>query len=154
MIGATVLQIVARDRGNDDVLQIHPLHCLGDALWLVVFQREWFRCCDCAKSACPRATIASDHESSGTLAPAFPAIRALRAFANRVQSQIGNQCFGRKENRIRGQPDFDPGRFLRLVKGWIDLRAGHFGQSYNVRKVTKVKSESINIWLQPGVAGM
>jgi len=72
--------------------------------------------------------IAGDHESSGALAPAFPAIRALRAFADRVQSQIGNQCFGRKENRIRRQPHFDPGRLLRLVQGWIDLRAGHFEQ--------------------------
>src|SRR4029077_2581167 len=103
-------------------------------------QREWFRRCHCAKSARPRATIASDHESSGALAPAFPTIRTLRAFANRVQLQIGNERFSRKENRIRRQPHFDPGRLLRLVQGWIDLGAGHFDESYNVKNVTKVKS--------------
>ena len=69
--------------------------------------------------------IASDHESSRALAPAFPTIRALRAFANRVQPQIGNERFGREENRIRRQPYLDPGRLVRLVQGWIDLGAGH-----------------------------
>ena len=67
----------------------------------------------------------------------------MRAFANRVQPQIGNQRFGRKENRIRRQPHFDPRRLLRLVQGWIDLGAGHFEKSYNVKNVTKVKSMRI-----------
>jgi hypothetical protein len=108
------------------VFQIHPVHCLRDALRFVVFQREWFRRRHRAKSACARASVARDHESSSPLAPAFPTIRALRALANRVQSQIGNQRFGRKENRIRWQPHFDPRRLLRLVQGWIDFGAGHF----------------------------
>jgi hypothetical protein len=42
-----------------------------------------------------------------------------------VQAQIGNERFGRKENWIRRQPDFDPGRLMRLVQGWIDFRARH-----------------------------
>jgi hypothetical protein len=57
-----------------------------------------------------------------------------------VQPQIGNERFGREENRIRRQPHFDPRRLLRLVQGWIYLRAGHFEKRYNVKNVTKVKS--------------
>src|SRR4051794_23087638 len=125
------------------MFQIHPAHGLRDSLRFVVFEREWLRRCHRAKSASARATIASDHESSGALAPAFPSIRTLRALANRVQPQIGNQRFSRKENRIRRQPYFDPGRFLRLMQGWIDLRAGHFEKSYSVKNVTKVKSMRI-----------
>ena len=59
------------------------------------------------------------------MAPAFPTIRALRALANRVQPQIGNQRLRRKENGIRRQPYLDPGRLLRLVQLRINLRAGH-----------------------------
>ena len=107
------------------MFQIHPAHGFSDALRFIGFQREWFGRSDCAKSARAGATITGDHESSGALAPAFPAVRALRALANCVQPQIGNQRFSRKENRIRRQPHLDPGRLRRLVQGWIDLRAGH-----------------------------
>src|SRR6266481_1637832 len=121
------------------MFQIHPAHGFGDTFRFVVFEREWLRRRYRAKSACPRATIASDHESSGTLAPAFPTIRALRALANRVQPQIGNERFGRKENRIRRQPHFDPGRLLRLVQCWIDLRARHFEEK--LQRSKRYKSE-------------
>src|SRR4051812_11450517 len=116
------------------MFQIHPAHGLRDSLRFVVFEREWLRRCHRAKSASARATIASDHESSGALAPAFPTIRTLRALANRVQPQIGNQRFSRKENRIRWQPHFYPRRFLRLMQDWINLRAGHS------KKVTTLKT--------------
>ena len=67
---------------------------------------------DRAKSAGARATFARDHHRRGALAPAFPAIRTLRAFADGVQAQIGDERLGRKENRIRGQTHFDPGRLV------------------------------------------
>ena len=94
MIGAAVLQIVARDRRYYDVFQIHPAHGFGDALRFVFFERERFRSRDCAKSTCARATVARDHESGRAVAPALPTIRALRTLANGVQPQIGNECFG------------------------------------------------------------
>src|SRR5712692_1679403 len=128
MIRAAVFQIVARDGGDHDMLQLHPYHRFGHALRFVVFQSERFRRCHCAKSACPRATIARDHERGGALAPAFPAVGALRAFTNRMQPQIGNQRFSRKEDRVRRQPDLDPGRFMRLAlhqahkPSWIKVR--------------------------------
>ena len=128
MIRAAVFQIVTCYRGDDDVLQIHPAYRIGYPLWFVVFQGERFRCRHSAKAACACAPIARDHKSGRPLAPAFPTIRALRALADRMQPQIRDQRFGRKENRIRRQSHFDPGRLLRLVHGWIDLHAGHFEQ--------------------------
>jgi len=56
-----------------------------------LFQREGFRRCDGAKSARACTTVTRDHEGSRALAPTFPAVRALRALANRVQAQIGNE---------------------------------------------------------------
>ncbi len=125
MIRAAVFQIVARDGGDHDMLQLHSYHRFGHALRLVVFQSERFRRCHRAKSARPRATITGNHERGGALAPAFPAIRALRAFANGMESQIGNERLGRKENRIRRQSDFDPGRLMRLVQRRIYFCTGH-----------------------------
>ena len=52
----------------------------------------------------------------------------MRALADGMQTQIGDERLGRKEDRIGRQAYFDPGRLLRLVQGWIDLRAGHFEQ--------------------------
>ena len=73
-------------------LYMSPLKWLVilEPLGLVFFQRIRLRGCHRAKAACPRAPIARDHHRGRALAPAFPAIRALRAFANRVQTQIRN----------------------------------------------------------------
>ena len=138
MIRAAVLQIVARDRGDDDMFQLHPPHGFGDPLRFIFFQRKRFRRGDRAKSAGARATIARDHHRRRALAPAFPAIRALRAFANRVQPQIGNQRLRRKENGIRWQPHFDPGRLLRLVQRRIDFRAGHRMKVTTLKRLQKL----------------
>src|SRR5436190_14731073 len=142
MICAAVFQIVARDGSAHAVFQINPAHGCGDALWFVAFKFEWFRRRYRAKSARPRATIACDHESSGALAPAFPTIRALRAFANRVQPQIGNERFGRKENWIRRQPHLDPRRFLRLVQCRINLRARHRTKVTTLKKLQKSNQQT------------
>ena len=91
MIGPAVLEIVACDSRDHDVFQFHAEHRLGYALRFVFLQRERLCRCYCAKSACAGATIASDHKGGCALAPTFPAVRALRALANRVQPQIGNQ---------------------------------------------------------------
>ena len=138
VICAAVLQIVARDRGDDDVFQFHPAYRFGHALRLIFFQGKRFRRRDCAKSAGAGAAIACNHHCRRALAPAFPSIRALRALANRVQSQIGNQRFGGKENRIRWQPHFDPGRFLRLVQGRIDFGAGHRTKVTTLKRLQKL----------------
>jgi hypothetical protein len=49
----------------------------------------------------------------------------LRAFANSMKAQIGNERLGGKENGIRRQPHFDPRRFVGLVQGRINFWARH-----------------------------
>ena len=128
MFSAAVFQIIACNRGDDDVLQFQPPDGFGDSLRFIFLEREWLCRAHRAKSAGAGAAFARDHHGRGALAPAFPAIWALRAFANGMQTQIGNERLGRKEDGVRGQPDFDPGRLLRLVQCGIDLGAGHCGQ--------------------------
>ncbi len=62
----------------------HPLR-------LVRFQRQRPRRLHRAKAAGPRAMIARDHERRRPLAPAFPMVRALGAFANRMELQLIQQ---------------------------------------------------------------
>ena len=125
VIRTSVFQIVPRHGSDDDVLQFHSHHRFGDALRLIVFQGERLCRGHRAKSTGARATISRNHKRSRALTPTFPAVRALRAFTNRVQPQIGNERLGRKENRVRRQTDFDPGGLMGLVQRRIDFRAGH-----------------------------
>jgi len=138
MMGAAVFQIIASDGRDHDMFQFHSHDRFGHALRLVFLQGKRFRGCHRAKSTRACATVPRDHERGCALAPAFPAVRALRAFADGVQSQIGNERFGREENRIRRQTDFDPGRLMRLVQRRIDLCARHGGRNY--RNVRQLKS--------------
>jgi hypothetical protein len=108
------------------MFQLHPSHCFSHALRFVFLEGERFRRCHRAKSAGARATIARDHHRSRALAPAFPAVRTLCAFANGMETQVGDERFGRKENRIGWKTHFDPRRFLRLVQTRIDFGAGHW----------------------------
>src|SRR5207237_3801181 len=85
MVGAAVLEIVARHRGDDDVLQAHASHGFGHPLWFVFLEGERFGGCDRAKPAGAGATFARDHHRRGALAPAFPAVWTLGAFTYGVQ---------------------------------------------------------------------
>ena len=93
------------------MLQSHAPDRFRDALGFILFQRKRLRGADRAKAAGTRATFARDHHGRGALAPAFPAVRALRALADGVQPQIGNQRFGRKENRVDGSRTLIQGGF-------------------------------------------
>ncbi len=125
MIRAAVFQIIARDSRDYHVLQPHSPDGFRDALRFVFFECKRLGCCHRAKSAGACATFARNHHRRCPLTPAFPTVRTLRAFTNGMQAQIGDERFRRKENRVRGQPDFDPGRLLRLVQGGIDFGARH-----------------------------
>src|SRR5262249_40750672 len=98
--------LVSRDqkkcRNPNEAPGSHRTGCRNYRLESVIqlfFQRKRLRRGDGAKSARPRATVARDHKSGRALTPAFPPVRALCTLANGVQSQIGNERFGRKENR-------------------------------------------------------
>src|SRR5437773_12308954 len=99
MIGTAILEIVARDGSDDDMFQLHPAHRCGHALRFIFFQDKWSCCRHRAKSAGARAPLTCNHEGGRSLAPAFPAIRTLRALANSVYARIGNERSCRTEYR-------------------------------------------------------
>ncbi len=125
MFGAAVLQVIAGDRSDDNVLELQSPDGFGDPLRFIFLERKRFRRAYRAKSAGAGTTLARDHHGCSALAPALPAIWALGAFANSVQAQIGDERLGREKDGIRWQADLDPGRLLRLVQCGIDLGAGH-----------------------------
>src|SRR5260370_35640307 len=86
--------------------QFQPPHCFSNTLRFIFLERERFCGRDRTKPARARASIARDHHRRSALAPALPAIGALRAFANSMKAQIGDERLGGKENGIRRQPHF------------------------------------------------
>ena len=112
MIRASVFQVIARHRCDDDVFQAHPPDRLGHPLRLILFQGKRFRSRDGAEAARARAAFPRDHHRRRALAPAFPAIWTLRAFTNGVEAQIRDERFGREEDRIRGRRTLIQGGFF------------------------------------------
>ena len=136
VVRAAVPQVVPRDGGDDDVFEPEPLDGLGHALGFVDLQREGLGRGHRAKTAGARAAFPGDHEGGGALAPAFPAVGALRALADGVQLQVGDEGLGGKEDGVGRQPHLDPVRLLVDVQGGIDLRKvrGHGRGKYAGRR--------------------
>ena len=128
VIGSPVLQVVARDGGDDDVIELHPGGSFGNSLGFIGFEGEGFGGFDGTESAGTGATISRDHEGGRSLPPAFPAVGALGFFADGVKVEIGDDAFGGPEYGVAGQAHFDPGRFAFLVEGWVDFAGRHFGE--------------------------
>ena len=138
MIRAAIFQIVPRDRGNDHMLQTHPAHGLGDALRFVLFQGERF---GGVTAQNPQARV---QRSPAIIIVAVPWLQHSQRFGHCALSQtvcktqVRDERLGGKENRIRRQPDLDPGRLLGLVQCRIDFRAGHDGECYSRARSRKV----------------
>ena len=126
MIRPAIGEIIARHGGDDDMLEPEALHPLSHTLGFILLERERFRRIHRAKTAGSGATVSSNHESGRAAAPALPAVRALRAFADCVEAQIGDQALGRKKDGVRGQPNLDPIGLLGLVERGIDFDGGHW----------------------------
>src|SRR5271163_4004395 len=88
MICTTICQVIASNRRNDDMLQLHPADRFCDPYRLVLFKSKWFGRGNCTESAGPRASVAGNHECGCPLAPAFPTIRTLRRFTDCMKSKI------------------------------------------------------------------
>src|SRR6266436_5162837 len=91
MIGTAILEIVARDGSDHDMLQLHPAHRFGNALRFIFFQVKRFCRCHRAKSAGARASVTRNHEGGCSLAPAFPAVWTLRALAEKKTGFDGSR---------------------------------------------------------------
>ena len=131
VFGTAVLEVIASDGGDDDVLEVHPVGGLGDAGGFVGFEGVGLGGLDRAETAGTGALVPGDHEGGGALPPAFPTVWALGFLADSDQFEVGDQGFGRPESRVVGQANLDPIRFFLPVEGRIHLHfratGGHTG---------------------------
>ena len=125
MLGAAVGNVIAGNCRDDDVLELHAAHGLGDSLGLIVLEREGLGRVDGAESAGPGASIPGDHQGGGAAAPALPPVRALGALADGVEAQIGDHRLGGEEDGVRRQADLDPVGLALLMECGVDLWSGH-----------------------------
>ncbi len=118
------------------MFEVHALRRLGDAVWFVGFEGVRFCGFYGAEAAGAGAFVASDHESGGSLAPAFPAVGALRFFADGDEFEIGDEGFGGPEGWVVGEADFDPIGFSLAMESWIHFHfraaGGHVGEGRGV----------------------
>ncbi len=86
--GAAVGDVVAVDRRDDDVLELHLRRSLGEPQRLErVGRRLGLAGVDVAVAAGARARVAEDLEGRGAAAPALGDVRAARLLADRVQRE-------------------------------------------------------------------
>ncbi len=85
MGGASVGEIVAVHRRQDDELEGHPLHGRAHADGLQGVDRERLAVGDVAEAAGPRADVAEQEEGRRAAGETLAAVGAARLFADRVQ---------------------------------------------------------------------
>ena len=83
--GASVPELVAGDRGDHAVAEIHPGNRFGHPGGFSEINFAGPACLDRAEAAGTGADIAEDHDGGGAARPAFPHVRALGALTDRVQ---------------------------------------------------------------------
>ena len=127
--GAAVAQVVAVDRGDDDVLQLECRDRLGQVGRLVHVQRIRAAVADVAERAAPGALVTHDHEGRGALAEAFADVRAARLLADGVQLVLAQDLLDLVEARGRAAGlDADPvGLLQRLGRHDLDRDARGLG---------------------------
>jgi len=121
-LGATVRQIVPVYAGDDDVPELHLLHCGGEAGGLVRVERTRRPVRDRAVGAVPRAHVTEDHEGGGPVLPTFPDVGTMGFLAHRVELQVPHQVLQGQVVGPAGRWDLEPGWF---TGGQVGERGGH-----------------------------
>jgi len=121
MLGAAVGQIVAIDRGHDDMTQAQLGDGVGDALGLARFQGIRQASADVAERARARAGLAHDHEGRVLLLPALADVGAARLFADRDElmfaHDVAGHGIGGRARRLDADPvGFSRDRLIRLMR--------------------------------------
>ena len=125
MAGAAVVQIIAVNRGDDDVIEFHQCDVLGKAFRLVEVQRVWTPRANVTEPAAPRTFVAHDHEGCRAFAPALADVGAGGLFAPRHQFVGAHNVLDLPEAACGWQQlDANPVWFWQSF-GWIEL--GAFG---------------------------
>ena len=127
--GAAVGQVVAGDRGDDDVLEAHLRDGLGDPARLVVVEPGGLAGLDRAEAAGPGADVAQDHDRGRALVPAVPDVGAAGLLADRVEVQAAQQALEVVVVVARRHPRLDPVGMAaerdRAVGGGAERAAAH-----------------------------
>ena len=110
---AAIGEIVAIDRGDDDMAEPEPHDRVRDPRRLIAIERPRLAGADMAKAAGAGAGIAHDHHGGVADRPAFADIRAGGLLAHRVQAVFGQQRAGLVIDRMGRRLDPDPGGFAR-----------------------------------------
>jgi len=103
-------QIIAVNRGDDDMGKAELGGRLGDALGLIRIERAGQPGFHIAEGAGARAGVPHDHEGRVLLLPAFPDIGAARFFADSVQTVRAHDAMGLAETTGHRRLDAQPGR--------------------------------------------
>ena len=136
--GAAVGQVVAVDRGDDDVLQAELRHGVGDAVGFVGVERAGQAGAHVAEGAGAGAGVAHDHHGGVALRPALADVGAGGFLAHRDQAVVAHQGAGLVVDRMGGRLHPDPGglaldrvvrpvRLLRVAQAVVDDEAGGHG---------------------------
>ncbi len=104
MLRPAIVEIVAVDRGDDDVRQAEGCHRLADTLRLVAIEQIGPSGRDIAKSAGAGAHPAEDHDRRVLLLPAFADVRAGGFLADGIEMQLAHQPPRRQVFRARPAP--------------------------------------------------
>ena len=99
--GAEIRQVVAIDRRDDGVLQLHRGNRAGDPRRLVLVGRMRRPMDDIAVAARAGADAAENHERGGAVVPALADVRAVRLFADRVEVERPRDLL---EPEVAGRP--------------------------------------------------
>ena len=153
MRGPAVVEIVAIDRGDDDVGEAKLGGRLGDMRRLGAIKRARYPGLDVAEGAGARAGVAHDHERGVLLLPALADIGATGLLAYRVQAvrphDLPRLGIARRDRRL----DSDPVRLApdRLVRPMRLFRVA--GRSCGADRVDQDRHESskcVGLYLRVG----
>ena len=120
----TIAQIVAIDRGDDDVTQPHALDGFSEQFRLSLVDRLRPAMGHIAERATSGADIAENHEGRGAMIEALAQVRALRLFADGRESVLAQQPLDSGNPatvRPNGRLGANPGRLARYLIEPLDL---------------------------------
>ena len=118
VLGAAVGRVVAGHRRDHDVPQAQPGAGLGQPVGLVDRNGLGLAPLHRAEAARAGADLAQDHERRRPAGPAFRAVRATAALADRLEPQLGDQVLGEVSSPRRRDRPLEPlGKRRRSARG-------------------------------------
>ena len=105
---AAIGQIVAIDRGDDDVAEAEHLHRVRDPRRFGEIERDGLAVRHGAVAAGARADVAEDHERRRAVVPAFADVGAAGFFTDGVKVQAAHQLLELQVFLGAGRPHLQP----------------------------------------------